>query len=114
MKTICVPQPITVSAPPELGSSAPPEEISFLKFALLSWLDDPRAIADGFAKTVRWAEVLRTFRSATDTIELDDEDYATLRRIVESPAGRLPPTIAIQLIPFSEAVLCAKSRLKDT
>jgi hypothetical protein len=108
MRYLTIPATITVTAPPELGP-APPEALPFIKFALLCWLDDPRAIEGAFSRQVRWSKVIDAFRAAQpgSVLALEDEDYATLRPIVESPQRRLPPTIATQVLAYSRAVLDA-------
>jgi hypothetical protein len=109
MHYIHVPEVIYVRPPPQLAPNAEPEPLPFYKFALTVWLNDPRAIEGGFAKQVRWAKVLEKFAEALPGghIALEDEDYNTLRPIVERPGGTLQPTIAVQLLPYSQAVLDA-------
>jgi hypothetical protein len=110
MRYITVPQTIEVTPP--AGTDAPPEALPFQKFAGISWLNDDRAIEAGFAAQVRWADVVRKFASAreADVIELEDADYATLAAIAQAPRARLMPAIAIQLLPYTRAVLDAPTR----
>lgn len=112
MRHITVPSPITVSVPFAEGGP-PPETITFQRFATLSWLNDDRAIAGGFAKQVRWAKVVDAFQQSETgaTISLEDEDYNTLRTIVDAPSARLAPVIAIQLLAYSQAVIDATDKL---
>ncbi len=108
MRYFQVPANIEVRAP-KADLARAGETITFFKYALGCWLDDTRAIAGGFSKQVRWAAVIEKFSHAEvgDWIELEDEDYATLRTIVEQPTTGWPPSVMVQLIPFSRVVLNA-------
>lgn len=113
MKTITVPADLTVHPPPYLidgKQAAEPQILSFQRYAYQIWLDDARAFEGSFAKQVRWAKVVEKFAGIKpgDEIALEDEDYATLRKIVESPKGSFPGSFAVQLIAFPQAVLDAK------
>lgn len=106
MRYITVPEDIVVVN--HLNPSGS-ERLSFSKFAFMIWLDDERAVNGGFIKQVRWADVVKKFEKAAHpcVIVLEDEDYGTLRSIVEKPARFLPGTALIQCIPFSQAVMDA-------
>ena len=102
--------------------SARGELWSFLKFATLIWLEDTRgytvvgpdgAKAFSIVKQRRWIKVIDKFEAARagDWISLDDEDYAVLKPIVESPGRAFPAAVMIACMPFSEAVLSAVDEL---
>ena len=105
MRYITVPAPIEVKPPPE--TQGQPEALTFRRYAFTVWLNDDRAIAGPFTRQVRWADVIRKFETTEhpDVIALEDEDYATLKGIVEQPGLRMPPTVSAQLLGFSRAVL---------
>ena len=109
MKTITVPDDVSVTPPPYMPE-AKPEVLSFEKYAHQVWLNDSRAIEGPFTKQCRWARVIEKFANVKSgaKIELEDEDYATLRSIVENPKlGYASALIAVQLIAFPQAVLDA-------
>jgi len=128
MRHFQVPQTITIHAPPDIEPLQPclkcgfqmplprEEKLTFRKFATICWLNDRRAVAGGFTKQVRWASVIQAFTEALPGawISLEDEDYATLKAIVEAPEQFLPPLQAAQCLPFSQAVLGAIDKLPAT
>ena len=97
------------------------ERWSFLKFATLIWLEDPRgysvATPEGKAFSIgrqrRWIKVIDKFEAAKvhDWISLDDEDYEALKTVVETPSRSLTAALMIACMPFSEVVLAAVSEL---
>lgn len=110
MRFITVPFAITIQPTPEAelaGFKA--ETFTWSKYARMCWLNDNRAIKDGFSKQIRWAAVVQKVNETKpgDLLELEDEDYNTLRSIVERPEMWLPPLASMQLISFSQAVLDA-------
>jgi hypothetical protein len=116
MRYIRVPEAMLVKPPTDaigLAADAKPEAMSFRKFAMSIWLDDDRAIDGGFVKQVRWAKVLDAFAAAVpgEYLHLEDEDYTTLLTIVKTPQRRLPPSISVQLLSFSQVVLDALDKL---
>ena len=100
---------------------AQPQKLSFLTYATATWLDDERAwINDDGKQSVvklrRWGKVIDAFEKTKpgQWISMDDEDYGTLKRIVESPKKvftQAPTQIALAAIPFVDAVLEAKHEL---
>jgi hypothetical protein len=112
MKYITVPYALTINPTPEVldaNPSAKPESMTFDKYARLCWLDDQRAIEGGYVKQVRWAVVVQKLQHAKggDLVELEDEDYESLKAIVEMPTRWMPPMVMVQLLPFSQAVMDA-------
>lgn len=88
---------------------------TFAEFANVTWLEDSRAIKVGanasLLKMRRWLGVVAKFAGAVpgDEIQLEDQDYASLKEIVESPERWYQPvTAALLLLPFSDAVLDAR------
>ena len=116
MRYIQVHEPIVLRPNAEqlaLDPTAKPESISFRKYAFGVWLNDDRAIAGGFIKQVRWAKVIDAFEvcETGKPLPLEDEDWQTLKAIVESPTMRMPPMVTVQLMAFSRAVLDAPDKL---
>jgi|SRR5580693_879647 hypothetical protein len=130
MKSFQVPFDMAIAprkAELELDPAAKGERCSFRKFATFIWLDDPRAYTEGegplakivFSKQVRWAKVCEKFESAlpSEWITLDDQDFETLKKIVESPSRQFQtatgPAVHLHLacVPFSEAVLGAVEQI---
>lgn len=114
MRSFVVPSDITVTlpagmavAPAVLALLATP--FSFARVAADCWLNDQRA-GDTFVKLTRWSKVITavTAAKAGETFKLDDEDWGTLKTIIETPAMGYPPVIAVRLLPFMNAVLEAK------
>jgi hypothetical protein len=119
MKYITIPNDITVIPPADIaesiaraGGSAAPDTVSFRRYAFSCWLNDQRAIDGGFTKQCRWAKVIDAFQAVTagSVLPLEDEDYTTLRTIVDKPTMWLPPTTTVQLLAFSRAVLDASDK----
>jgi hypothetical protein len=118
-KSFQVPEPVTVPAWAAENSSAKPATLTFLVFATTCWLNDPQAILDAqgkpnLVKQKRWFKVIDLFEASKpgDWITLDDEDYATLVKIVQAPATVYPSLRVMQAaLPFSEAVLQARKDL---
>lgn len=127
MRNIKVPADVTVQPTPEdqrkfeaaraAGGSAvaqPHEVYSFKRFAFAVWLEDTRASTAGdrfsLAMQRRWGKVIDKFEAACagDTISLDDQDWSTLCKIVETPSAMVAPSAMRQLFVFSDAVLEAK------
>ena len=101
--------------------NAKPEKMSFLRYASTIWLDDQRALLDdknhvSLIRTRRWQKVLDAFENSKpgEWISLEDEDYKTLQKIVESPAKLVSVPLTLGCIAFSEAVLQAPSELPAT
>ena len=123
MKHFQVPQDVQVRPLKVMAQDgAKGEQWSFLKFATFVWLEDTRGYtvigpdgAKGFSivKQRRWIKVIDKFEAARagDWISLDDEDYAALKPIVESPGRACPAATMIACMPFSEAVLSAVDEL---
>jgi hypothetical protein len=109
MRYITIPADIIVTPHREIAPDARPEAVSFKKYALNIWLNDERATQGAFTRLVRWSHVIDAFDAvkAGDVLALEDEDYATLRSIAEQPKAFFPPTIAVRLLPFTQAVLDA-------
>lgn len=94
------------------------EKISFLRFATLCWLDDARAYSNergegSIMKMRRWQKVIDKFEAAKqgDWISLEDEDYAVLKKIVESPVRQFSTPAMLACMPYADAVLDAKNEL---
>jgi hypothetical protein len=99
---------------------AKPETISFLRWVTFIVLDDPRAFTDGQQQSVvkmrRWAKVIDAFESSKpgEYIPVDDQDYATLKLIVENPQRAFQNgvvQITLACMPYVDAILEAKSEL---
>lgn len=106
MKTITVPADVLLT---DLLTGVTGETITFQAWAFGRWMND-QAAADSIVKLCRWIKVVDKFKAAAkpgDTIELEDEDYATLLPIVERAATAVPPMVAAQLLPFHDAVINA-------
>jgi hypothetical protein len=124
MKHFQVPQEVVLVKPWAAilaqDPSAKPEPIPFLRWATFMWLDDTRAYMDGQTQSVmrlrRWQKVIDKFEIAApgEWVSLDDQDYATLRMIVEAPARVFQQNntmIALACLPYTDAVLDAKDTL---
>jgi hypothetical protein len=94
-----------------------PESLSFQKFSSFIWLDDSRAFTEGDKQSIeklrRWQKVIDKFEAAQpgDWIELEDQDYNTLKRIVESPARAFQMNntqLMLATLPYVDLVLNAK------
>ena len=115
MRYFQVPEPIQITI--ATGLPEPKTELMpFHRYATACWLDDPRAIRGSFEKQVRWAKVLDQFAKTTpgQWIALEDADYAVLREIVNAPDMSFAPTVTIQCIAFSRAVLEAVEQMPVT
>ena len=125
MKYFQVPVTVVVKPPPELLKVKPdimPDPFPFAHWADFMWLDDARAYVSGTEPSVvklrRWAKVIEAFEVAKpgDWISLEDQDYATLTKIVESPQKIFQHNhtrIAIACLPYVDAVLGAKNELPE-
>jgi hypothetical protein len=126
MFTFVVPPDVILDPPPIIAAAikraggTTPETFTFQRIALECWLNDARAIRSGppgqeggsLVKQQRWSKVIEKFltiKGPGDSISLEDEDFRSLKMIVESPSAYYSPLIASYLTPFSEAVLAAKS-----
>lgn len=118
-KSFQVPAPIVVKPFDPSDSGSKPETVTFLKFATFIWLDDPNAYTDAqgrssIVKQRRWLGVIGKFEAAQpgDWITLEDDDYLTLRTIVEAPTRRYANgRITMACLPFSDAVLDAVEKI---
>lgn len=100
---------------------AKPEAITFLRWATFMWLDDPRGFtsdtgAQSIIKMRRWQKVIDKFEVAKpgQYISLDDDDYETLKKIVESPARVFQQNttqVTLSCLLYVDAVLNAVSEL---
>lgn len=124
MKHFQVPASAAELVPPkavlEKDPAAKVATFSFREFSTFIWLEDPRAYTsehDGKQSVVklrRWQKVIDAFEAAEpgDWISLEDEDYATLKTIVEAPQRQFQvghTRIALACMPFVDAVLGAKN-----
>jgi hypothetical protein len=106
----------------EENPEAKPEPLSFRKFSTFIWLDDARAITDdagkqSVVKLRRWLAVVAKFERAKpgDWITLEDEDYATLKKIVEAPIRSFQGTsAAMACLPYTDLVLSAVDKIPLT
>ena len=116
-KSFSVPESVVVPswAAGDGNNVAKPKMLSFLEYATTVWLDDPQAFIDAQGKSShvkqnRWFGVIDKFERAKpgDWITLDDEDYATLVKIIKSP-GRMFPSVRTMHAgaPFANVVLKA-------
>lgn len=109
-----VPQDIEVRPWKAMDVTVTGEKVSFLKYATFSWLDDPRAYTDGqqgsIVKMKRWQKVIEKFEAAKpgDFLELEDQDWTTLKKLVEAPGRFFPTPVVMACMAFSDAVLNAK------
>lgn len=107
MKRIIVPKDITLKSPLE---NKPGETISFQTWAFRHWMNHPEA-AGSVVDLLRWGPVVEQFKSAKspgDKITIEDQDHATLAKIVNKTATIEAPLVAMQLLPFVQAVLEAE------
>lgn len=105
----------------DANPDAKPEKMSFLRYATFMWIDDPRSWIDeagkqSVVKLRRWQKVIDKFEAAKpgEYVALDDEDYAVLVKIVESPAKVFqgaPTQVALACLPFIDAVVNAVEEL---
>lgn len=102
----------------EATPDAKPEPMPFLKFATFIWLDDPRGYSDDLGKQSivkmrRWLAVVARFESSKpgEWITLEDDDYATLKKIVESPTRSFGTPAMMSCLPFSDIVLNAVDKV---
>jgi hypothetical protein len=95
--------------------NATPSPMPFLRFAEEIWLKDPRGGLDkdnngSLVSQRRWFNVIAKFQAAKPGywITLDDEDFAVLKKIVESPKRSFQDLeVTMACIPYSDAVLAA-------
>ena len=102
MKIITVPADVKLLGPD--GSVV--ESVSFWKFAEGRWLNETEATPT-LTKQRRWLKVIDLFETAQkpgSTILLEDEDHATLLKVLEKVNPTIPPMIARRLMPFVDAV----------
>ncbi|HEU4729983.1 MAG TPA: hypothetical protein VFT22_18930 [Kofleriaceae bacterium] len=102
MKTITVPADIVCKDP---RTDAELCTKTMREFAFDVWLNDNRAGTKP-AELFRWLKVCEKFENCKvgAVIELDDQDYDRLVAIVREPQASYPPIVAMQLLPFSDAV----------
>jgi hypothetical protein len=118
-KSFQVPEPIIIRA---RISSEKSVIQSFLEFAMFVWLDDPAAYSDANGKSSivaqkRWQKVIEKFETTKpgDWITLEDQDYVSLKRVVEAPTRKFVDSrITMACIPFSDAVLGAVDKIPET
>ena len=92
MRYIRVPFPVALVNP--ITKEPTGESQSFTDLAFVLWLNDVRA-GETPLRLVRWAKVVDAFRATKPggVIALEDEDFATLKAIVEKPAQAFPPLL---------------------
>jgi hypothetical protein len=106
----------------DIDPEAKPEPMSFLRFATMIWLNDPRAITEEGKTTQsvlrirKWSKVIDAFEAAKpgDWITMSDEDFEVLKRIVEHPQHAFQMNnmaTMLACMPFVDAVLAAKDEL---
>lgn len=102
----------------ESTPDAKPEPMPFLKFATYIWLDDPRAYTgpDGKQSIVRlrrWLAVVAIFEGCKQGawLTLEDDDYQTLKSIVESPTRSFGTPAMMSCLPFSDVILNAVDKI---
>ena len=114
-------RPLKAATDPNLPPP-PAMEWTFLRAATLLWLEDtrPTQTPDGkgfsIVKQRRWIKVIDKFEAASagDWISLDDEDYAALKIVVESPSRSFAAADMIATMPFADAILAAVDELPAT
>jgi hypothetical protein len=118
MYRIAVPPDIALAPPDAVraalrkqGIEVPQEPVSFVNYFLNVWGNDPRTVMGGITALKRWGVLIDKVLGLSgggDTLVLEDQDFATLKPIVEQPKHAYPPLLGIYLEPFSAAVLEAK------
>ena len=120
-KSFQVPESVLVQPWAAAFDPPAPLRLTFLVFATTVWLDDAQACLDpqgkfSLVKQRRWFDVITQFETTKpgDWITLEDQDYATLRRIVEAPQKGFPSLRTMQAgLPFSDVVLGAVDKVPE-
>lgn len=107
MKRFTVPADIQLQDP--VDGTRIDKPVPFRTYALKAWLNDERMGVSPVA-SARLARFLGRFLEAKagDVIELEDADHELVAGIARDPKPVFGPIYAIQLLPFSHAIIGAE------
>jgi len=112
MRYIVIPAPVQFINPrTKVAYTDPPK--TFLDCAYDIWFNDVRASEAGPVALRRWMKMIDAFEAASEAgsvVALEDEDWKTLKEIVEHPKAAYPPLLAYQLDSFAAAILEATTK----
>jgi len=107
MHYVQVPEAIQLKTPASQGGNAIGEPKKFLDWMLEVVLNDPRGVEGGPVKMRHWQKIIDKFEkycNPGDVVVLEDEEFRKLKEIASAPQARHQGLVAVQLIPFFEAV----------
>lgn len=116
MKSFIVPDTVKLTHPETGLALEEMPSITFRQYALRVWAPDERGIIPEGEQTqpeavARWGEVIRVIKGCSpgDCIQLEDQDYSRLLKIVQRPKLVFgSPMLEVQCIDFPLAVINAK------
>lgn len=87
-----------------------PDTFTFSRYALECWANDAAAVRGSFVKLQRWIAVVDKLAAANahEKFRLEDQDWTTLKTVIEGGQVHYPPLIAIHLVAYPLAVLHAE------
>jgi hypothetical protein len=108
VKSIIVPKTIKITVPTDDGDQV--LDLAFADFVTKSLLADPKASHNMDAVYANFAMRQALAASAPGKVwAIDDTHYAMLLEIMKAPTGGYHPVIAVQAMPFFEAIKHAVS-----
>lgn len=106
MKTIKIPEPITLIQPDgsiALDDNKQPIVVTFKNFVLNTLLVDPK-FGKTMADILSAVEIKQKLSLETEKLELDNVDWEKLKTVAEEPSSGYATHIVVQLVSFLLAI----------